>query len=599
MRRRTWTSVGIGATVTVAATALLTGLAGGPLGPVPAPPASANELEAFGDCEELRRWYVDAALPHVGPWGLGGGLWAQPVPLATAERAVSATGTNVQVADVDEPDLAKTDGTLVAHVEGRRLVLTDVDGADARELAGLRLPRHLGGAELLLAGDRLVVIGSVTGGWDAPSPPGQARSLPSPGPGPGGPGSTRALVVDAGDPSSPRIEHDVTFEAGLVSARAYDGVVRIVVSTPTPAIDFVQPQRGRSRAEARRENRRLVEDSSIDVWLPHAESGGSSARLVDCADVRRPRARSGYGTVTVVSFDPAEAADRRTTAVTTGSDLVYSSADRLYVATHERRGTGVHAFAVDGLDTEYVASGAVPGYVRDRWSFSEYDGHLRVATALGRNPWEPEENAVVVLEERGSDLVEVGRVARMGIGEQIRSVRWFDDLAVVVTFRQIDPLYTVDLSDPTAPRVVGELKIPGFSSYLHPLGGDLVLGLGQDADLQGRVRGAQAAVFDLEDLTGPRRVATAGFGRHTQFVASSDPRAVTYLPETRTVVTTLSDWKRGRTLLLVLTVDEDGRITRRSTRTVGGWDGSRVRTLPLGEGRVALVAGDGVELLRP
>jgi hypothetical protein len=163
MRRGIWASLGIGATATVTATAVLTGLtglAGGHLGTVAAPPAAAERLEAFGDCEQLRRWYVDAALPHVGPWGLDGGYWAQPVPLGTADRAVSATGTNVQEVGVDEPDLAKTDGSLLAHVAERRLVLTDVSGTEPRTLSTTRLPRDVGASELLLVEDRIVVLGS-------------------------------------------------------------------------------------------------------------------------------------------------------------------------------------------------------------------------------------------------------------------------------------------------------------------------------------------------------------------------------------------------------------------------------------------------------
>ena len=607
--------MGIGASATVAATALLTGVATtpGPVGDAVTPPATAGELTAFSGCEELRRWYVEAALPHVGPWGLGGLFWATPATLdrelvgaatavaesRTTQDAVPAggTGTNVQESGVDEPDLAKTDGRLLVHVDGRRLVLTDVQGDAPRELATFPLPRHLAAAELLLVGDRVVVLG-VEDGWGGPVPPADRPAplvdLPRPVP-----GSTRLLVVDAGDPTAPRIEHDALLDGGLVSARETDGVVRLVVSTQSPAIDFVQPRRGLSRGEARRENRRLVRESDIDAWLPQVETDDASSRLVECADVRHPDRASGYGTVTVVALDPDDPAERRATAVTTGSDLVYASADRLYVATHERRSTGVHAFTLDGLDTAYVASGTAPGHVRDRWSFDEHDGLLRVAAALGKDPWSPDENAVVVLEERGDDLVEVGRVAAMGIEEQIRSVRWFDDLAVVVTFREVDPLYTVDLSDPTAPRVLGELKIPGFSSYLHPLGDDLVLGLGQHATGRGRVRGAQAAVFDLGDLADPRRVATVQFGRHSELVASWEPRALTYLPETGTVLTTLSDWDDGATRLVVLRVDAEGRLEERSSRLVGGWDGSRVRTLPLPDGRVALVAGGEVELLRP
>ena len=90
-----------------------------------------------------------------------------------------------------------------------------------------------------------------------------------------------------------------------------------------------------------------------------------------------------------------------------------------------------------------------------------------------------QDNGIVVLDEKDGRLEQVGELAGLGVDEEIQSVRWFDDLAVVVTFRQMDPLYTIDLSDPTRPRRLGALKIPGFSAYLHPIGDDRLLGLGQ------------------------------------------------------------------------------------------------------------------------
>ena len=140
----------------------------------------------------------------------------------------------------------------------------------------------------------------------------------------------------------------------------------------------------------------------------------------------------------------------------------------------------MHAFALDGDRTSYVDSARVAGTVKDRWSFDEHDGRLRVATSLG-DPWSPSGTDVVVLAERSGKLVETGRVAGLGRGEQVKAVRWFDDAAVVVTFRQTDPLHTVDLSDPDRPRLVGTLHVPGFSSYLHPVGGGLLVGVGRDA----------------------------------------------------------------------------------------------------------------------
>ena len=127
----------------------------------------------------------------------------------------------------------------------------------------------------------------------------------------------------------------------------------------------------------------------------------------------------------------------------------------------------LYAFALADDTATYVASGVVDGVIADRWSMDEHDGVLRVA--VGPSQETGNFNSVVTLREDGDDLVEVGRVDELGVDEQIKSVRWFDDLAIVVTFRQVDPLYAgrPDATR-THPRLLGELKIPGFSEYLHP-----------------------------------------------------------------------------------------------------------------------------------
>ena len=113
---------------------------------------------------------------------------------------------------------------------------------------------------------------------------------------------------------------------------------------------------------------------------------------------------------------------------------------------------------------------------------------------------------VSVLEQHGGRLTTVGLVDGLGRGEQIRAVRFLGPLGYVVTFRQTDPLYTVDLSAPTRPRVAGELKILGYSAYLHPVGDGKLLGLGQDADKNGRTSGLQLSLFDVSDPAAPRRI---------------------------------------------------------------------------------------------
>ena len=122
-------------------------------------------------------------------------------------------------------------------------------------------------------------------------------------------------------------------------------------------------------------------------------------------------------------------------------------------------------------------------------------------------------------------LKQVGQVGGLGRGERIYAVRFIGDTGYVVTFRQVDPLYTVDLSEPTDPKVVGELKVPGYSAYLHPVGEGLILGVGQDATEQGRLQGAQVSLFDVADLAAPRSLDRVAMGQGSSSEVEYDHHA--------------------------------------------------------------------------
>lgn len=648
MARRTTIRRGITGTVAAAgvAAAVLALVPGGPLGPalhrasevvgsagrLAVPPASAAELPAFDTCEQLRRWYVRTALAEVGPWGLGGPpmMLAGPgsgrmQPLGTtaaqgrtaAQTPVSSsrTGTNVQDADVDEGDLAKTDGRIVVRVVGQQLVVTDVSGPRAVELSRTRLPGTLLFQPELLLHDGVVTIVGTEGRMYDDRPPLWRRG--------GGPphvtprttpnvapdrspavlppvdlaSRTRIVTFDVSG-SSPRLLSDETVDGDPVAVREYaGGTVRVVVSSHDPRIRFVQPDRQRTPAEAVAQNRKLVRQAPLTAWLPQIASGsGQASPLLDCSDVRHPARVSGFGTLSVLTFPSGSAGRPAATAVTASGDLVYSSADRLYVATTALTGrplTTVHAFALDGSRTSYLASGTLPGTVRDRWSLDEYDGHLRAAVAVG-SPWQPRGNALVVLDEQGDRLVPVGRLDGLGRGEQIKAVRWLGEVAVVVTYRQTDPLYTVDLGDAEHPRLAGTLHLRGFSGYLHPVGDDLLLGLGRDATTTGVDLGTRAATFDLRDVAHVRRTDVLDLRRATDLATLGDPRAFAYLPALRTALLPVDGQYASR--FVALRVGADGSLTRAGSWSAAGSDAIEDRVLPLGGDRVALVA-QGVRIV--
>jgi uncharacterized secreted protein with C-terminal beta-propeller domain len=620
-----------------------------------APRADADSLSRFDSCASLLDWYVSHSVDEVGPYGWDGPAIyladgrrgpldavsgvapeasAGTVDSATSSdaRSSSSTGTNTQEADVDEPDLAKTDGRRVVRlVDQRTLVVTDVTGAEPRELGRMPLPTDVYGAELLLAGDHVLVSQAGGGGAElmpvVDGPVMDDRVMPDQS-------GTRIIDVDISDPAHARVVDDHTYMGSLVSMRLYGDTVRVVTSTERPHLAWEMPhERGShalSEAQATRHNRNLVRATTIEDWLPAVtdnRSPGSRTPLLDCTDLYHPEKWSGGETTAVTTYDVGHPEHRTSVGVTADGQVVYSSADRLYVASTRmdlpraqpgidaldgrvampfRPGdttTQLHAFALDGMQTRYVGSGHVAGSVRDRWSMDEHDGKLRVAWTRDRSGTitdsngemrQHTRNGITVLSEKDGALVPTGEIGDLGIDENIQSVRWFDDFAVLVTFRQMDPLYTIDLTDQDHPRELGSLKIPGYSGYLHPLGDGQLLGLGVDATDEGHNLGAQAAVFDVGDLAHPQRMSRQGFGAESALPALDDPRGFTWLPDRRTGLTSVSTWTNGRSRLVALHVGEDGSLTTRDVGTDVGWS---ARTLPLADGRVALVDENGLRVL--
>lgn len=491
------------------------------------PDVAEVALEPFDDCEELVAYGDDLLSaarkgtanlePEVATRESSAADEVAVGPAPEADEDFSTT--NAQEAGVDEADVVKTDGELVLTTVDGALRVVDASAPEPTPVGTLDLPDG-GPHELLLHGDRALVLSSST----VIVPPDQQGDRPSPG----SLATTLVSEVDVSDPAEPRLVGSRHVDGSYRTARLTDGTARIVLAAEPP---YAEPSPLTAEVFERRDE--LVEQA-VRAWLPAltivAEDGTVERRsLVRCDEVVRPVGEPREpddpvgpgGPVTVLSIDLDEPLgdDLGATVVLGAAEHVYASPESLYLAgtvwddaSHTTR-LEIHQLSLVGDGpAEYVASGSVDGYALNQFAFSEHDGRLRVATtaddvvgpavvgAAGSD------SAITVLERHGDRLEPVGRVGGMGRGEQVQAVRFLGDTAYVVTFRQTDPVYTVDLSDPTAPRVVGELKIPGYSSYLHPIGDGLLLGVGQDADEDGRVRGTQVSLFDVSDPADPVRL---------------------------------------------------------------------------------------------
>ncbi len=198
------------------------------------------------------------------------------------------------------------------------------------------------------------------------------------------------------------------------------------------------------------------------------------------------------------------------------------------------------------------------------------------------------DSAITILRENGDQLTAVGSVEGLGQGETIQAVRWFDTTAYVVTFRRTDPLYVVDLSDPAAPAVTGELKVPGFSAYLHPVGDDVLLGIGSSATGAGQVTGLQVSTFDVADPAAPHQLSVLS-REHTYSDVSYDSTVFSYLPDQRLAVLPVND-DQG-TMVLGVRVDTDATLSEAGTFRATerpGW--SPLKVMPVGDGALVVIA---------
>jgi uncharacterized secreted protein with C-terminal beta-propeller domain len=485
-----------------------------------------------------------------------------PVPAVSAAPAASVADgkaatatpdfstTNDQEAGVDEPDIVKTNGRTVFAIANGELQAIDVT-ADKPKVVGTLALDGAYGQQILLRGSRLLVLSNSYGGGPIP---GGAIATPEIAPGVPFFAASQLVLseVDVSNPAAMTVRRTMTMPGALVDARLTGGTARVVVGA-SPS--YIHPV--------------AIAKAPLTDFVPrtvlHSNVSGNTFKrsVVPCGDVRHPRDFSGLDLLTVLTIDLDKGlfnVDRD--AIMAGAQTVYASQTGLYVASRRYQGLAVEQgriapastrTEIERFDTSkpgrttYAGAGSVAGFVLNQYAMSEYDGALRVAST-DEPPWfdgpatGDSQSYVTVLAQHGTRLDRVGRVGGLGHGERIFAVRFVGDKGYVVTFRQIDPLYTLDLSTKSAPRVVGQLDLQGYSAYLHPISDSLLLGVGQDADAQGRTQGAQLSLFDVSNPRKPVRTAQATLGPYSNSQAEFDPHAFLYWNPARLAVIPLSQY---------------------------------------------------------
>jgi Beta propeller domain len=483
---------------------------------------------------------------------------ANPAPTAGGD---ARSNTTAQEAGVDEEDLIKTDGThlytlnplrtLRADPQKGSLGVIDVhtrQGATGVSRVGtLELPydgQANGSAALhhAAAAQRLAVVGQglvqidvppIGGGGDGPSiMPVPIWHAPR----------VELRMVGVATPAQPTLAQSLSIDGWLVGSRRI-GSVLVLAMTHTPRL----PAEVWSTDAAVREA--ALAQLTIDQVLPQIRiDGGLPQALLaetDCyTQLGNASPMAQVSTITAIDLNSLQRSSR---CFVGGAEALYMSASNLYLATSRflwsdsptlvarpvTTQTDIHQFSLAGTSVNYRASGTVEGHLgwnseQRPYRFSEHNGLLRVLSFTGQFGWftiadaaskEPSPATLTVLRENNGSLQTVAtlpnaqRPAPIGKpGEQVFGVRFAGDRAYVVTFRQVDPLYVLDLSVPADPKAVGVLEVPGFSDYLYPLRNGLLLGVGKDADVQGLVQGVKLGLFDVSNPAAPREVASRLYG---------------------------------------------------------------------------------------
>jgi uncharacterized secreted protein with C-terminal beta-propeller domain len=605
--------------------------------------AGSARATPFRSCAGLvdyaRRQAVGLVVPERLVSPVSGPVGPDVMPLAVGAPEVKALSapspqagsdyspTNVQEAGVDEPDIVKTDGSTIFAALDDKLY-----AVDARKPApGLADSVGLEGtaSELLLRGDRLLVISRRYG----PVPVFAARAQRRPARSAGylADGAETLLTeVDVRDPAALEVVRTLRIEGSYVSSRLNGGTARVVIAARPGVIDAL-PFPG-ATPESLDQAKTRVMSSGIRRWVPsyrlrNRRTGRTAThRLVRCRAIRRAPAFSGLDLLTVLTIDLDKGLSPvDSDALMTEADTVYASPRNLYVATERwldpsfaqqgipKTTTAIHKFDTsDPERTVYRASGEVPGFLLNQFSLSEYNGFLRAASTEQPSWWNGDpsrqgESFVTVLDDQGDRLVEVGQVGGLGRGERIYAVRFIGDAGFVVTFRQIDPLYTIDLSAPRHPKAIGELEILGYSAYLHPVGNDLLIGIGQDATEQGRRLGTQISLFDTSDLRAPARLAHRTVSPGSSSEVEYDHHAFLYWPPAKLAVlpvqvfSTWPTWRDefagaiGYRIGRAIGIEEAGRISHDHGTSKPGNSTASVRRALVVRNRLYTVSGHGVE----
>jgi uncharacterized secreted protein with C-terminal beta-propeller domain len=514
-------------------------------------------LKQFDNCDELKTYLIttneqqSALTNYVQESIVPPQQEVIDTPQTTADSASeqpainSVTGTNNQVAGVDEADFVKTTGDYTYLLSGGSLVILQTWPADqSQEISRTQIdgtPRAL-----FINGDITWVVSDLTQQTYAQFEESLTADIA-----PRINQATKVTLLRVTDPAQPELIRETVLESSYVDARMIGQKVYLIVTAQIDLNPVVDDP----------ENVEVDDLLPIlaDNTAPTSDTQPTASAICGCDAVYRPEIANGTGTTTILGFDLANPlADISSETVLGNSGLIHASQENLYIASVEDQNwlwlpvmegeedptpsTTIHKFTLQA-DLRYVASGSVDGHLLNQFSMDEYQGALRLVTT--EQDWwrdaDPQ-NRLYVMEQSDDQLIQLAELDGLGKpGESVYAVRFDEDKGYLVTFEQIDPLITLDLSDASNPVVAGELEVPGFSTYLHPIEGDMILAVGRE---DGSIK---LSLFDISDFTQPTLLYDhlVGFGSYTE--AAYNHHAFTWFEQEKMLAIPITQWGNSLT----------------------------------------------------
>ncbi len=479
-----------------------------------------------------------------------------------SESPESYSETNTQVQGVDEADIVKTDGDHVYLLHGNQLFVLDSWPAAATTIAG---QAEIEGypLEMFVSGGRALVYSQT-----ADPNPDEAQLYRPDCVGcewaycdayyGGNFVKLTVLDVSAGEPA---VLHESYSEGSYVSSRMHGTLTRGVIQGGFkgpglyPYINYWD-ENGNERSDMaiqadiskwEREVIAAIAETKLTDWLPrsYVEEGGELVPAEpDCTAFYVPdAAATEFGITKVTALDlAAEQPAPADLSIVGSAHEIYANHEVLLLAQNDYSWrvrdaggsqTALHLFDITASQLRYVGSGYAPGTIHDQFSLDEREGVIRLSTTQevekANDDWEMVNWVVTMKPDATGELTIHGKSEQLAPGETIYSTRFIGDMAYVVTFRQMDPLFAIDLQDPKHPTLLGELHIPGFSDYMHPLGDEHLLTIGRDIDPDTQAdKGLLLQIFDVSDPTEPQQTFTHSYNQDGWSEANHEHKAFNY-----------------------------------------------------------------------